>query len=431
MTTTALAGLRVVEMTEAWAGPVGASLLGDMGADVVKVESYPRSSMTRPVRPREATMPGDGPPYERDALHHQGNRNKRNVCLDVRTEGGAEVLRRLIAGSDLFIEGYSSGTIARLGFGWEAVHQLNPRTCMISLAGWGVAGIYAGKVTLGAGLDATSGHMAVRGYPDGPMEDVRSNFHSDATGAATTVCAAITALEQRERTGEGCFTDFSQWEGLVWQFPGLLGEWTMNGRRPARLGNRDPHVVPHGVYRAAGDDEWVAIAAEDDAQWAALAGALGHGEWAEEPHPWSTLPGRLGAREAVDRAISAATGERAAFDLADDLQAAGAICAPVISSSQVLMSPQLQAREWNRTIEHRWTGPAMVGGFLWQVEPDPLTWDRPTALVGEHNGEVLAELGYSAPEIAGLLRAGAIAEGYPEPGEAPPAPGLPRRAGDS
>ena len=236
MTTQALAGLRVIEMTEAWAGPVGASLLGDMGADVVKVESYPRSSMTRPVLPREATMPGDGPPYERDALHHQGNRNKRNVCLDVRTPGGAEVLRRLVAGADLFIEGYSAGTIGALGFGWEAVHALNPRTCMISLAGWGVEGTYAGKVTLGAGLDATCGHMAARGYPDGPMEDVRSNFHSDATGAATVVCAAITALEQRERTGEGCFTDFSQWEGLVWQFPGLLGEWTMNGRLPRASG---------------------------------------------------------------------------------------------------------------------------------------------------------------------------------------------------
>ena len=431
MTVRALAGLRVVEMTEAWAGPVGASLLGDMGADVVKVESYPRSSMTRPVRPREATMPGDGPPYERDALHHQGNRNKRNVCLDIRTEGGAEVLRRLIAGADLFIEGYSSGTIERLGFGWDAVHEINPRACMISLAGWGVAGLYAGKVTLGAGLDATCGHMSVRGYPDGPMEDVRSNFHSDATGAATTVCAAITALEQRERTGAGCFTDFSQWEGLVWQFPGLLSEWTMNGRLPDRVGNRDPHIVPHGVYRASGDDEWVAVAAEDDEQWAALASALGHGEWAREPHAWATLTGRLRAREAVDRAITTATRERSAFDLAEAVQAAGAICAPVVSSSQVLMSPQLQAREWNHIIEHRWTGPAMVGGFLWQVEPDPLTWDRPTALVGEHNEEVLTELGYSAPEIADLLSAGAIADGYPQPGEAPRPPGLQRRAGDS
>ncbi len=428
MTTQALAGLRVVEMTEAWAGPVGASLLGDMGADVVKVESYPRSSMTRPVRRREGTMPGDGPPYERDALHHQGNRNKRNVCLDVRTPGGAEVLRRLIAGADLFIEGYSSGTIAKLGFGWEVVHTLNPRTCMISLAGWGVAGLYAGKVTLGAGLDATSGHMAVRGYADGPMEDVRSNFHSDATGAATTVCAAITALEERDRTGEGCFTDLSQWEGLVWQFPGLLGEWTMNGRLPARLGNRDPHVVPHGVYRAAGDDEWVAVAAEDDAQWAAIAGALGRGEWAQEGHPWSALTGRLRERGAVDEAITACTRERAAFDIADAVQAAGAIAAPVTSASQVLMSPQLQAREWNHTIEHRWTGPAMVGGFLWQVEPDPLSWDRPTALVGEHNEDILTELGYSADEIADLLCQGAIADSYPAPGETRESVGLPPRA---
>ena len=415
MTTGALAGLRVVEMTEAWAGPVGASLLGDMGADVVKVESYPRNSMTRPVLPREATMPGAGPPYERDALHHQGNRNKRNVCLDVRSPGGAEALRRLVAGADLFIEGYSAGTIAELGFSWEAVHALNPRTCMISLAGWGVERSDAKKVTLGAGLDATCGHMAARGYPDGPMEDVRSNFHSDATGAATVVCAAITALEQREHIGEGCFTDFSQWEGLVWQFPGLLGEWTMNKRLPPRLGNRDPHVVPHGAYPAAGDDEWVAIAAEDDAEWASLARALGRPEWADEAHPWSALLGRLRERAAVDAAIAECTRERPAFEIADAVQEAGAIAAPIVSSPQVLMSPQLAAREWNHTVDHRWNGPTMVGGFLWQVAPDPLTWDRPTALVGEHNHEVLAELGYGSAEIAELEGAGAIGDHYPQP----------------
>ncbi len=415
MTTQALTGLRVVEMTEAWAGPVGSSLLGDMGADVVKVESYPRNSMTRPILPREATMPGDGPAYERDALHHQGNRNKRNICVDVRTPGGTEVLRRLIGGSDLFLEGYSAGTISKLGLGWDAVHALNPRTCMISLAGWGVEGSYAGKVTLGAGLDATCGHMAARGYPDGPMEDVRSNFHSDATGAATVVCAAITALEQREHTAEGCFTDFSQWEGLVWQFPGLLGEWTINERLPPRLGNRDPHVVPHGAYPAAGDDEWVAIAAEDDAEWAGLSRALGHPEWAEEGHPWCSLLGRLRQRDAVDKAIADCTSDRSAFEIADAVQAAGAIAAPVVSSAQVLMSPQLAAREWNHTIDHRWTGPVMVGGFLWQVEPDPLTWDRPTALLGEHNHEVLVELGYNAGEITELERSGAIAERYPLP----------------
>ncbi len=99
------------------------------------------------------------------------------------------------------------------------------------------------------------------------------------------------------------------------------------------------------------------------------------------------------------------------------MQEAGAIAAPVVSSAQVLMSPQLAAREWNHTVEHRWTGPVMVGGFLWQVEPDPLSWDRPTALLGEHNHELLAELSYGAAEIAELERAGAIADRYPQPAE--------------
>mgnify|MGYP003313959123 FL=1 len=102
-----LEGLKIIEMTEAWAGPVCASLMGDMGADVIKVESFPRHSLTRPTSPRYATMPGDGPVYERDALHHQGNRNKRNIAIDIRTESGNQILKKLLSDADVFIEGLS------------------------------------------------------------------------------------------------------------------------------------------------------------------------------------------------------------------------------------------------------------------------------------------------------------------------------------
>lgn len=417
MTSGLLAGIKVVEACEVWAGPMAGSLLGDLGAEVVKVESYPRSSMTRPL----GVGPGaqgsvisddEGPPYELSGIHHLANRNKRNVAIDIRSEGGREAMRRLIASSDVFFEGYSAGTMERLGFGWDEVRKLNPRLVMISMPGWGVEGPYTGYVTLGSGLDAGAGHVSVRGAPERDTGFVQPIFHSDATGALTVVHAVIAGLRRREQTGEGCFIDMSQIEALTWQLPGVFAEWTMHQRRAERLGNADPHIVPHGCYQAAGDDRWVTIAAEDDRQWAGLASLIGHAQWAEAADPRAGVVGRLRAREEIDAAISAFAAQATAEEVAEQVQAAGAIAAPVVSAPGMLASPQLQARDWFETVSHRYAGVRILGGFLWSIEGDEPSWDLPCGLVGEYNHEVLAELGYSSEEIAALERDSAIGNRY-------------------
>ncbi|MDA1241471.1 MAG: CoA transferase, partial [Chloroflexi bacterium] len=254
MTSQLLAGIRAIDMTEVWAGPMGTSLLGDLGADVIRLESFPRPpAISRPLREGNA-VPGDGPPYERAGSHHMANRNKRNIAVNIRNEEGAEVVRRLVATVDVLVEGYSAGTIEGLGLGWEQLHAINPRLVMVSMPGWGVEGPYRGYATLGSGLDATLGHMVVRGYPDGPPDQVPVMYHTDATGAVGLVTAVVAGLLRREETGEGCFIDMSQAEAFAWHLPALQAEWTMNGRVPGRLGNVDPHVVPHGCYLAAGGE---------------------------------------------------------------------------------------------------------------------------------------------------------------------------------
>ncbi len=415
MTSRLLAGVRAVELTEVWAGPMGGSLLGDLGADVVKVESFPRMSVTRTQGRALGGDEGDGPPYERSATHHIANRNKRNIALDLRTDSAAEILERLIAGADLLFEGYSAGTLEGMGFGWERVHALNPRLAMISMPGWGVEGPYRGYVTLGSGLDAASGHASVRGYPDRGPEDVPAIYHSDATGALTLVFAAVTALRRAEATGEGCFVDLSQTEALLAHLPALVAEWTLHGQLPERLGNRDPHVAPHGCYPAAGEDAWVVVAAETDAQWAGLVRVLGRPQWAEEGHPLAGVVGRLRAREEIDAAIAAFTREREQVDAADAIQAAGAIAAPVVSPAAMLASPQLTAREWFQTVEHRYAGVRVLAGFPWSMRDGGPSWDRACGLVGEHNHEVLRELGYSDAEIESLQRDAAIGDCYETP----------------
>lgn len=414
MTSKLLAGLRVLELSEVWAGPTAGSLLGDLGADVIKVESFPRASQTRPLVDGGAGIkPGDGPPYERGAVHHLSNRNKRNIAIDLRHPEAAEPFRRLLRSADALYEGYSAGTVERMGWGWDVLHEVNPRLVAVSMPGWGAQGPYQGYVTLGSGLDAAAGHTAVRGYPGDPPEDTKPIFHSDATGALTLVFALLTALRRREQTGAGQFVDLSQIEALAWQLPGVYAEWTMNQRLPRPLGNADPHVVPHDVYPAAGEDSWVFVAAEDDAQWGGLATALGRAEWAADAHPWSTVHGRLAARESIDAALTAFTRERASFEVADLVQAHGAIAAPAVPPAEMVASPQLLARNWLQLIEHRFAGANLMPGFLWSVTPDAPSWDRPTGLVGEHNHEVLTEVGLTEDEVAALEAAGVIGDSYP------------------
>lgn len=417
MTSKLLEGLRVVELCEVWAGPMAGSLLGDLGADVVKVESFPRNSMTRPLATVQP-WPGEGPASERSPIHHISNRNKRNIALNLRSEGGAEVFTRLLAEADVFFEGYSAGTVDKMGFSWEVAKQINPRLIYISLPGWGAKGPYEGYVTLGSGLDSAAGHTILRGYPHHPVEDTQPIFHSDATGALAVVFAAVTALQERERSGEGAYVDISQIEVLNWHLPALAADWGMNRRSQERLGNVDPLIVPHGCYLANGgeavDDTYVFIAAEDDHQWAALATAAGHPEWAARGHEWATIPGRLAARETIDAALAEFAMSGTAEEIAERVQQAGAIAASVVAPWSLLVNPQLAARGWMQYVDHPVVGTQVFPGFLWDVAPDAPSWDRPTALVGEHNAEVLGALGYSEAQVADLLKAGVIGDHYGE-----------------
>ena len=416
MTSRLLDGIRAVELCEVWAGPMAGSLLGDLGADVVKVESFPRNSMSRPLA-APIPGPGEGPVWERSHVHHLANRNKRNIALNIRTEAGTAVMRDLLASADIFFEGYSAGTVDRMGFDWETARAINPRLIYVSLPGWGARGPYEGYVTLGSGLDAAGGHTAVRGYPERSMEETSPIYHSDATGALAVIFAVITALHRREQTGLGSYIDISQIEVLNWHLPGQVAEWAMNRRLPERLGNRDPLIVPHGCFRAAGgeagdDDSWVVVAAETDHQWAGLAKAMGHPEWAERGHPWSTIPGRLGARDAVHEAVRTFVASEPAERVAALVQQHGAIAAPVIAPWSLLADPQHSHREWMQTVVHPYVGVQMFPGFPWRVSPDAASWDRPTGLVGEYNDEVLAGLGYSADAIGRLEAEGVIGTRY-------------------
>ena len=417
MTSQMLSGVNVVEIAEVWAGPFGCSLMGDLGANVIKVESYPRKSETRNagdprIDPRVAE--GEGPIYERINTHHHGNRNKQNIALDIRTTEGREVMSRLIKWGDVLVESFSAGTINRLGYGWDSVKEINEKITMLSLAGWGQEGPYLGRIMFGVGFDAMAGHSLIRGYQEDTPEDMIPILHSDATVPLTWIVAVIGSLMQREKTGLGSYIDLAQIEDIAWQFPGIISEWSMNNRIPKPQANSDPCIVPHECYQSAGEDRWINIAAETDLQWQSLANFMEHDEWSELGHPWSSIVGRIKDRKLIDDKINEFTKKYDPFELADQLQEKGIIAAPVLAPPDPLMSPQLHARNWFQIIDHPYIPERLLGGFLWKVQPDMPSWDKRAALVGENNNDILMQLGFSSTDIAAMKDKDIIGDTYVE-----------------
>lgn len=414
-----LRGLRIIELCEVWAGPTGCSLLGDLGAEVVKVESFPRASMTRavrtppPGRARGYAGPLDAPrPWERSSTHNMANRNKLGVTLNLATAEGRDLLQRLVAVSDAVVDGYSGGTMDKLGCGYEAMRAAKPDIVWLSMPGWGVRGPYSGYVTLGSGLDATSGHWMLRGYPGDDANRTASVFHTDATGANAIVVAVMTALFHRRRTGRGQCIDLSQMEVFLPHLARPFMDAAMNGREWPRTGNRDTAMAPHNVYRCAGEDRWVAIAVQNDAQWQALVRALGDPPWAREARFGDAI-GRLRHEDELDAGIAAWTSRHDPYHAMHTLNAAGVPAMIVANEADGAHDPHLVARRFFEEVELPSGIRATHCGPLWQFSDVRLSITRPPATVGQHNRDVFGGLlGLTDAELDELARRQVIGDTY-------------------
>jgi crotonobetainyl-CoA:carnitine CoA-transferase CaiB-like acyl-CoA transferase len=407
-------------MTEVWAGPMGTTLLGDLGAEVVRVESYPRASMTRPVQlltmnpAQRAAIPGDpSRPWDLSTTYHLSNRNKLGVTLNVMHPRGRPLFERLIEVSDVFVIGYSAGTIGRMRLDYETLSAINPRLVMVSMPGWGERGPYKGYATLGSGLDAFSGHMYLRGYPDSdPTTTPVGVFHSDGTGALVLAFAIMTALHYRERSGKGQYIDLSQAEVLMTHLARPILDWSMNQRVMQPQGNADNAASPHGVFPCAEEGSWVAIAARTDAQWQALVGAMGDPEWAREPGLESLL-GRLWQRDAVDAGVREWTSQRSWREVTEVLAAAGVPAGPVYEVPDLLDDQHLRTRDFWVSADHAPANPYERAGALWRMSETPVEMKLATNNLGEHNREVYCGLlGISDAEYEELMAEAVIGDEY-------------------
>ncbi|MDY0067248.1 MAG: CoA transferase, partial [Steroidobacteraceae bacterium] len=269
-----LAGLRIADLTHYRSGPTSTSLLGGLGADVIKIESVQRSDGFRFYNTSD---PADPRFYELGSYFNASNTNKRGVTLDLASPQGKELFAKLVAQSDVVMENFSPRVMGNLGFDYERLKQINPRIILVSMSCFGQTGPWRDFVGFGYVFDQIGGAAAASGYEGGPPTHMMAA--SDVTSAFMAVYAVLLALEERERTGRGQHIDMSQVESLAFLLGPEIIDYQLSGKLQPRMGNHHPVFSPHNAYPCRGEDEWVSISVESEEQWAALAAVIGRLEW--------------------------------------------------------------------------------------------------------------------------------------------------------
>jgi crotonobetainyl-CoA:carnitine CoA-transferase CaiB-like acyl-CoA transferase len=394
-----LAGVNVLDFTWAVAGPSGTRILADHGATVIRVESQRKMDIMRGATP---FIGEDGLP-ENALSWHSINAGKLGITLDLGHPRAKEVVLDLARWADVVLESFSSGTMDRFGIGYDALREVNPGLIMLSSCLMGQTGPLHAYSGFGGAGAAVAGFYPLTGWPDrlpnGPV-----GAYSDYTSPRFTVAAVLGALEWRRRTGEGQHLDFAQTEGAVQMIASVLLDQATNGRSVSRCGNEDPYMAPHGVYPVQGEDRWVAIACETDAQWGALAALLDRADLAD-----MATEERLSRRDELDRILADWTASREGAWVEDALQEAGVPVHRVMYAEDLVADPQLaHRRHWLR-VPHPIHGETWVEGSSIQLSrtPGAPRWAGPT--FGQHLHEVLSDmLGYDGEKIADLVISGAL-----------------------
>lgn len=392
----ALAGIRVIDLTRVLAGPSCAMMLGDMGADVIKVETPGAGDDTR----------GWGPPFVagESAYFLAANRNKRSMTLNLAVPAGQKVLAGLIGTADVVIDNFKLGTLAKWGFtdGWFDAEA--PRVVRCSITGYGSSGPKAALPGYDFVLQAESGLMSICGEAGGTPTKYGVAIVDVCTGmlAGNAIMAALYA---RERSGRGQKVELSLFESALHMLVNVAANVLVSGSGGARYGNGHPSIVPYTSYRAR--DAMLALAVGTDVQFAKCAAVLGHPEWAADPR-FATNRARVENRAIIDGAIGAVLATQDAAVWLARLKEAGVPCGRINSVAEALADAQTQARDMIETVDHPAVGSLKLVGMPYKLSATPAALRRPPPLLGEHTAEILAELGLDSAAIAALHADGVI-----------------------
>ncbi|MDP6979126.1 MAG: CoA transferase [Myxococcota bacterium] len=392
-----LEGIRIVDFTWAWAGPQGALLLGMLGAEVIKVESRARLDHARVHSLTAGSMQGG---IDESPVFNDLNLGKRSVTLNLRSEGGREIVKQLVSRSDVVLQNMRPGVLDKLGLGYDDLSEVRPDIIMLSSSAVGATGPegrYAGYAPTFACL---SGITSISGHADEPPIALSGSV--DLRVGTMSAFAVLAALHHRKRTGEGQDIDLSSTETMSAMMGHTFLDYQLSGVVPERMGNRDEFMAPHGCYRCVSDGDvasWVTIAVANDAQWRALCGVVG--DAALEGDDFATAAARKENEHALDGRLEAWTQDRTAEAVVDELQKAGVAAALVQSGASLADDPHLAARGAYVPITHPHLGTLRSVRPPWRLRGASI--DEPAPLLGQHNDYVLGEiLGLSNDEIARL-----------------------------
>jgi crotonobetainyl-CoA:carnitine CoA-transferase CaiB-like acyl-CoA transferase len=376
------AGLKVVDFTMGWAGPLCTRYFADLGADVVKIESRDHPDWWRGW---ELDQSGDPPPYETKFSFISVNRNKRGVLLDLSTPEGRAKARDLVAGSDVLVENFAAGVLEKLGLGPEARAALNPNLIAISMPAFGNDGPPSGIRAYGSTVEQASGLPYANGHEDWPPCIQHVAFGDPIVGLYAAG-AAFAALHARDRVG-GCEIDLAQVACLhQYAADALIAQQLTEAPLP-RTGNRRPRAAPVCVAPTLIDDEWLTVAVTTDAAWRALCAVLERADWADRG-----LAQRQAEADAIEAAIAAWAADKLACDAAEALQAAGVPAAPVLRVDQLGYDQQLiESGFWPQMVR-RYIGEHIIPAAPFAFDGVRPALRRPAPTLGEHTDEVLAEL---------------------------------------
>jgi len=404
-----LSNYRVIDFGTAWAGPMAAQLLADLGAEVIKVESRTRLDGLRLGRPivGEDIAGGDrGLWPELQPVFHGINRNKLSVTLNLKTPEGLRLARELIARSDVVMNNYSPGVLERLGLDYAQLRQLRPDIILVSMPSVGETGPLRDILAYAPIIQALSGLMSLVGYTEEePLVGELQAPWSNVVAALHAALAAVAALRRRSLTGEGQFIEVAQLEATT----SMLGEailgYQMTGRAARPQGNYDPDFAPHNNYPCAGEDQWVSIAVRTEDEWQAFCRALGHPEWTRDPS-FADKSRRLQHIQELDQRVRSWTERHSAQEITDLLQRHGVAAMPVMNIADQFADPHLQERQAYVDIEHPHVGVEWLYGMSWRLSGTPGSVRAPAPLLGQHNEYVFRQiLGLPAPELERLQAA--------------------------
>ena len=394
-----LSGIKVIDQTQALAGPYATMILGDLGADVIKIERPGVGDQSRQW----------APPYigDQGCYYLAVNRNKRGIALNIRADAGREFMHKLVADADIFLTNLATtGSLQRSGIDYETLRALNPGLIYASISGYGRTGPRAGQPGYDLVSQAESGTMALTGEVDGAPMRFPTPI-ADMTCGLFTVIGILAALRTRDRDGAGQFIDMSLQEGQITWLENLAGEYFALGEDPPRRGNRHPQVVPYEAVQAS-DGVWFILGVGSDNVWSAFCRHVGRDELIADSR-FASNADRIANYEALLPIVRDIIRAKTCEQWLSELRAVGVPCGRINTAAEALSDPHLIERGMIVELEHPALGLVKSLATPVHLADTPLVYHRHPPRLGEHSDEVAAELGYSPADITSLRAEGALA----------------------